>query len=296
MTVLGTKFSDSLWVVPVAVAVTVIVAFTLRWLVRRGIDKGVGTLTAANAAKRRARAKASHDDDEAARLLAERTVSRARTVGALLKSVTTFVILGIAAIIVLSQVGLDVAPLIASAGVVGIAVGFGAQSLIKDFLTGVFMIFEDQYGVGDVVDTGQAAGVVEDVGLRVTQLRDDNGVIWYVPNGSITRVGNKSQGWAVADVEMPVGLDQDLDRVEAVLTQAAAGLAGEAPWSADVLDEPPAVTIESITTDAVLVRVRLHTQPLRQAGVARELRVRAKRALEEAGLRRSKNPPEPSGG
>src|SRR4029078_12892848 len=110
---------------------------------------------------------------------------RAPAIGSLLRGVATFVIVGTGLVIALALVGINVAPIIASAGVIGIAVGFGAQSLIKDFLTGVFMVFEDQYGVGDVVYTGQASGTVEQVGLRITTLRDDNGVIWYVPNGSI---------------------------------------------------------------------------------------------------------------
>ena len=184
----------------------------------------------------------------------------------------------------LSLLGVNVGPIIASAGIVGIAVGFGAQSLIKDFLTGVFMIFEDQYGVGDVIDTGQATGTVEDVGLRLTKMRDDNGVIWYVPNGSIQRVGNKSQGWAVADVLVPVPPSTDLDRVQEVLRETATGLATDPDWHPDVLDEPAVVSVESITPEAVQVRVRLHTRATRQGPVTRELRVRVKQALDGAGV------------
>src|SRR5262249_47223590 len=128
----------------------------------------------------------------------------------------------------------------------------------------------------------------EDVGLRLTKLRDDNGVIWYVPNGSIQRVGNKSQGWAVADVMVPVPPTTDLDHVQSVLHETAAELAADPDWHGDVLDEPPVVSVESITPEAVQVRVRLHTKPTRQGPVTRELRVRVKQSLDAAGVSYSK--------
>ena len=185
---------------------------------------------------------------------------------------------------ILDLVGIDITPIIASAGVVGIAVGFGAQSLIRDFLTGIFMILEDQYGVGDVIDAGVATGTVEDIGLRMTKLRDENGVLWYVPNGAITRIGNKSQGWAVANVEVPVAHSEDLARVQELMRAAAEGLALDPQWDADILDVPPSCTVESVTPDAVVVRVQLRTQPTRQNEITRALRVRIKDALDEGGV------------
>jgi moderate conductance mechanosensitive channel len=268
----------------VAVAITLVAALLVRWLIRVLVNRVVRTVTDASTSKRFARAKAGREGDEATAVMVERTAARARTLGQLLKSVTTFVVVGIAVVVVLSLLGVNVGPIIASAGIVGIAVGFGAQSLIKDFLTGVFMIFEDQYGVGDLVDTGQAVGTVEDVGLRLTKLRDDNGVLWYVPNGSIQRVGNKSQGWAVADVQVPVPPSTDLEQVQETLRQTAATLAADPDWRADILDEPPVVSVESITPEAVQVRVRLHTHATRQGPVTRELRVRVKEALDAVGI------------
>jgi moderate conductance mechanosensitive channel len=268
----------------VAILITVVVALLLRWLIRFLVNRVVRSFSDATTSKRFARAKAGRERDETAQLMVERTAARARTLGQLLKSVTTFVVLGIAVVVVLSLLGINVGPIIASAGIVGIAIGFGAQSLIKDFLTGVFMIFEDQYGVGDIVDTGQASGTVEDVGLRVTKLRDDNGVIWYVTNGSITRVGNKSQGWAVADVLVPVPPTQNLDRVQEVLRETALELSGDSHWNVDILDEPPVVSVESITPESVQLLVRLHTKATRQGAVTRELRVRVKEALDAAGV------------
>ncbi len=122
---------------------------------------------------------------------------------------------------VLSELGVDIAPIIASAGIIGIALGFGAQSLVKDFLSGIFMILEDQYGVGDVVDVGEASGTVEAVSLRVTRLRDVDGTVWYVPNGEILRVGNKSQNWARSVLDISVAYHEDLARVRRVLQEVA---------------------------------------------------------------------------
>ena len=141
--------------------------------------------------------------------------------GDLLKSVITGVLVAIFGTMILSELGVNIAPIIASAGIIGIALGFGAQSLVKDFLSGVFMIFEDQYGVGDVVDVGEATGTVEAVTLRVTRLRDLNGTVWYVPNGEILRVGNMSQNWSRAVVDVGVGYGEDLARVKRVLTEVA---------------------------------------------------------------------------
>jgi moderate conductance mechanosensitive channel len=276
---------------------TVLLALIVRWLARRIIVRAVRTFSDNTFSRRLARARATHAarssgaDEESPEILAERIAARARTVGALLGSIATFVIFAVAVVVVLDVVGLDITPVIASAGVVGIAVGFGAQSLIRDFLTGVFMILEDQYGVGDVIDAGQATGTVEDVGLRVTKLRDDNGVLWYVPNGAIMRVGNKSQGWAVANVEVPVAYSEDLERVTELLRNTAEALAADPDWHADILAEPATSSVESMSTDNVVLRVQLRTQPLRQNDVARELRVRVKDALEEAGVAYKQAPP-----
>jgi moderate conductance mechanosensitive channel len=280
---LAARIGDHLTVL-ISIVVTVAVALALRWLVRRLVGRVVRSVTQTSVTRRFARAKANRLGEETAQIVAERTAARARTVGALLKSATTFVVAGIAAVVILGLLGVNVGPVVASAGILGIALGFGAQSLIRDFLTGIFMIFEDQYGVGDVVDIGQASGTVEDVGLRLTKLRDDNGVIWYVPNGSIARVGNMSQGWAVADVQVPVSASEDLDHVQSVLRDTADQLAAHPVWTADVLDEPPVVSVESITPDAVMLRLRLHTRATKQGAVTRELRVQVKEALDAAGI------------
>jgi small conductance mechanosensitive channel len=146
-------------------------------------------------------------------IMGQRREQRALALGQLLRSITAFIIGGITLLVVLTEIGMDIGPLLASAGVIGVALGFGAQTMVKDFLSGIFLVLEDQYGPGDVVDLGSAIGTVEEVGLRITRLRDASGVVWYVRNGEILRVGNRSQGWTLAIVDVPIAYDEDLDRV-----------------------------------------------------------------------------------
>ncbi|WP_202451371.1 MULTISPECIES: mechanosensitive ion channel family protein, partial [unclassified Streptomyces] len=182
---------------------------------------------------------------------AERRRQRSAAIGSVLKSVTSFVILGTAALTVLSVLKINLAPLLASAGVAGVAIGFGARNLVTDFLSGVFMILEDQYGVGDVIDAGVASGTVIEVGLRVTKLRGDNGEIWYVRNGEVKRIGNLSQGWATAMVDVQVGAGEDLERARAVIATAAEGLAKEDPWDEKLWEPVQVLGLESVGAEFV---------------------------------------------
>ena len=175
-----------------------------------------------------------------------RHVQRTQTMGALLKSITTFVVLGITALTVLSLVGIPLGPMLASASVGGVALAFGAQSLVKDFLSGVFMIVEDQYGVGDVIDTGEVVGTVENVSLRVTQLRDAGGMTWYVRNGEIVRIGNKTQGWSTAIVDIPVAYDQDVEKAISVIRDVVSVMDDDDAFKDILLEEPNVVGVESI--------------------------------------------------
>jgi moderate conductance mechanosensitive channel len=284
MTVLAAARTNFPIAVPVTILVTIVVAIIARWLLRRIIGRTVKTIAETSFARRMAGTRSDPESHATAQLAAERTAARARTVGALLQKIVSVVIFVIVVVIILSVLGADVGPFIASAGIVGIAIGFGAQSLIKDFLTGLFMIMEDQYGVGDTVDTGQAIGIVEDVGLRVTRLRDDNGVLWYVPNGSITRIGNLSQGWSLARVDVPVAHTADLEQVQDLLRATAAALAADPEWREDILEDPPFAQLDSLTPDGALLHVQVRCQPYRQGAVARELRLRVKRALDAAGV------------
>jgi moderate conductance mechanosensitive channel len=214
-----------------------------------------------------------------------RRVQRARTMGSVLKSIASIVVFTISLLMILPELGLDIGPLLASAGIIGVALGFGAQSLVKDFLSGIFMIFEDQYGVGDVVDVGEASGTVEAVTLRVTRLRDVNGTVWYVRNGEILRVGNMSQNWARTVLDVPVSYVEDLAKVRAVLKEVAHDLWEDDDFKGQVIEEPEVWGVESMTPEAVTVRVTMKTAPLQQWNVAREMRERVKARFDYEGIK-----------
>jgi len=214
-------------------------------------------------------------------LFRERRQQRAAALGSVLENAASVIIFGIAAITILGDIGINLAPVLASAGVLGIAIGFGAQSLMQDFLAGIFMLMEDQYGVGDVVTIGLISGVVEAVSLRITTVRDVNGVAWHIRNGTISQAGNGSQGWARAVVDVPVPYDEDIPRARRLMTTAAARMWEEPAWREAILEEPELWGVQDLSTDAVTLRVAARTVPLRQFEVERELRERLKIALSE---------------
>jgi len=259
-----------------------------RWVLHRLVDRVVARAQDGVLPDRMSRfglrGKAAHE--ATARDLAAQTrrVQRAKTMGDLLKSIITGLLVAVIGTMILSELGVNIAPIIASAGIIGIALGFGAQSLVKDFLSGVFMIFEDQYGVGDVVDVGEASGTVEAVSLRVTRLRDLNGTVWYVPNGAILRVGNMSQNWSRAVVDVNVAYHEDLVRVQRVLREVAHDLWEDEDFKGLVIEEPEVTGVEVFGPDAITLRVLLKTAPMEQWGVARALRQRLKARFDHEGI------------
>jgi len=275
---------------PLAILGIIVLGLVARWVAHRAI--GRVTHRAANAVvpagltqglthgvtrgRFRRRRERSAEAELAASQVAERRVQRAQTMGTLLKSIASGVILAIVVVMVLSEVGVNVAPIIASAGIVGLALGFGAQSLVSDFLSGIFMIFEDQYGVGDVVDLGDAAGTVEAVSLRVTRLRDVEGTVWYVRNGEIMRVGNQSQNWARTVIDVPVDYDADLAKVRRVLQEVAHDMWEDEDFRDVILEEPSVWGMQTLDASGITMRVAVKTKPLEQWGVGRELRARIK--------------------
>ncbi len=264
---------------------TLVGALLLRWVLHRAIDKVVGNaLTRAARNESRTPRRATRILAQATGLDEERKTQRAATMGAILKSTSTFVIFTLALLTVMATVGLPLGPLLASAGVGGVALGFGAQSLVKDFLSGIFMILEDQYGVGDVVDTGEAIGTVEDVTLRVTRLRDASGVVWYVRNGEIARIGNRSQGWSTALVDIPIGYSESLDTVLPLIRNVVHELDDSEEWKTRLLEEPVVAGVESMVGGVVTVRIIAKCAPNESFPVSREIRERVKAALDEAGI------------
>jgi small conductance mechanosensitive channel len=214
----------------------------------------------------------------------ERRALRATTLGSLLKSIVTAVIGVIVVVMALDILGYPVGPLIASAGIAGVALGFGAQNLVKDFLSGIFMLLEDQYGVGDVIDMGEASGTVEAVGLRVTRLRAIDGTVWYVRNGEVIRVGNSSHGWARAVLDVRIPYDEDTDRARALLLGVARDITADPEWSDSVLEAPEVWGVEDLAADSVILRLVVKTEPLQQWKLARELRERIKQTFDAEGI------------
>lgn len=255
----------------------VLIAVVMRSLIRRAITKLIARMN------RTAQAM----DGALGGLLvnAERRRQRSEAIGSVLRSVTSFLIMGTAALSVLSVLKIDLAPLLASAGVAGVAIGFGARNLVTDFLSGVFMILEDQYGVGDEIDAGVAQGTVVEVGLRVTKLRGANGAIWYVRNGEVKRIGNLSQGWAMAEVDVTLRYDEDLDRARDAMVRVGEEMSKSTPWDEKLWEPVEVMGLDSVSLDSVVVRVQAKAAPGEAGAVARELRWRIKQALDAAGIR-----------
>ncbi|PJJ63504.1 mechanosensitive ion channel family protein [Compostimonas suwonensis] len=221
---------------------------------------------------------------QASPLAAVRVVQRTRTIGSVLNNVITWTIIVIALIMVLDTLGVSITALVASAGVIAAGLAFGAQNIVKDVLNGLFMVIEDQLGVGDVVDVGPATGVVEAVGIRITQVRDVNGTLWFVRNGEILRVGNMSQGWARVIIDLAVPYETDVEEVEAKLLKTAGELASSPKWRSTVLEKPEIWGLESISAEALVIRLVIKTRTTAKDEVARELRMRIKKSLDDMGV------------
>ncbi len=217
-------------------------------------------------------------------LRAMRKVNRANTLGGLMKNVGSALVIALAVVMVLAEWGFNMGPLIAGAGVLGLAFGFGAQTLVSDFLSGVFMLLEDQYGVGDIIDIDGTSGTVEDVQLRVTRLRSVDGVVWWVRNGEVTKVGNMSQNWSRTVLDIGVAYSASIPEVRRLMTEEALTLHADPEWGPLLLEEPEVWGVESLGNDSVVVRAVLKTQPGQQWGVARELRERIKNRFDAEGV------------
>lgn len=267
--------------IAIIIAIALIVQITLSWVIRRVVKR----------ASERARAERLEQMRNVTRtaelselLLTQRTEQRSAAIGTLLRSVVAITVWTIALLTILPLLGIDIAPLLASAGVIGVALGFGAQTLVKDYLSGIFIIIEDQFGVGDVVDVGPVIGTVEEVALRFTRLRDLSGVVWYVRNGEILRVANRSQGWTLAVVDIPIGYDEDLDRVREIVDRVGADMDEDPAYDGMLLGRPTFAGVESVSGEAVFIRVTAKALPEKQIDAARAIRERMKVALDRAGI------------
>ena len=276
------EHSHALIETPIRIVAIIIVALLFRAILRRMIDRAVrpvGGHTPRILRPFRERLEGS-SFLESAGLTSVRRAQRAATLGSVLKSAASAIIFVIAFLLVLSELRIDLAPFIAGTSIVGVALGFGAQSIVKDFLAGMFMLMEDQYGVGDVIDFEKASGTVEAVGLRSTRLRDVNGTVWYVRNGEVVRVGNKSQGFAQVVLDVPIDAWADVDRASAAMAAVSHEMAEEEDWSSVFLSTPEVQGVESMTREETVIRLVAKVRPLEQWRTARELRRRIRDRLE----------------
>ena len=290
--------ADVIFAKPLKIAIVLLVAWIVVGVLRRVIDQFVATLSGQGQPGRRIKRRLGRTPIVARTLpggvldtstLSLRAAARAETLGHVLRSVSAFAIWTIAGLTVLGEVGINLGPLVAGAGIVGVALGFGAQSLVKDFLAGIFILVEDQYGVGDIIDVGElsgpaVSGTVEAVSLRSTRLRSVNGTVWHVPNGTILRVGNMSQQWARALLDVSVAYGSDLDHAQVVIKRVADEVWQDPAWSGQVIEEPEVWGVEDLAADGVTIRLVVKTQPAEQFTVLRELRGRIKAALDAAGV------------
>jgi small conductance mechanosensitive channel len=268
---------------PLTILAILLGAAILNRLARRAIKRGLRRLASGGlrerigAARRRAPS-ALMDTEE----ISVRSTQRVEALATVLRSVASFAIWTLALFLVLGEVGINLGPLIAGAGIIGVALGFGSQSLVRDFLSGIFILVEDQYGVGDIVDLGEASGTVEVVSLRTTRIRSVDGTVWHVPNGAISRVGNMSQHWSRALLDIQVGYGTDIAVAREVIKRVADQVWRERTgW---VIEEPELWGVEELGLHGVAIRLVVKTQPSRQYDVSRLLRERIKEAFDEEGI------------
>jgi len=218
-----------------------------------------------------------------------RASMRTETIGSVLRSIASVAIFGTAFAMALGVVGINLGPLVAGAGILGVALGFGSQSLVKDVISGIFILYEDQYGIGDIVEVGEpsapiATGTIEGISLRTTRLRDIEGTVWYVPNGEIRRVGNKSQLWARSLIDVSVAYGTDTNHASAVIKRTADELWHDRDWAEQVLEEPEVWGIEAFGPSEIVIRLVVKVEPARQWAVNRELRSRLLVAFQHEGI------------
>ncbi|MBW9118737.1 mechanosensitive ion channel [Microbacterium trichothecenolyticum] len=265
-----------------AVAGIIVGAIILAWILKFVIRRVVGRIV--NGAKN----KANVDDTQAlerAPLASVRLVQRTRTLGSILHNVVNVTIVVIAILLIINVLAPSAfASLTLLTAAIGAGLGFGAQNIVKDVLNGIFIVAEDQVGIGDVVDLGLATGIVEYVSVRVTHVRDVNGTLWYVRNGEITRIGNLSQGWSRVIIDLSVATDSDIGEVERAMLDTAKALAKDPKWRTRILEQPEVWGLESISGDALVIRLVMKTRANAKDDVARELRMRLKNTIDEMGI------------
>ncbi|WP_336659653.1 mechanosensitive ion channel family protein [Leucobacter sp. USHLN153] len=293
--VVGNAFHTFLitYQVPLTIAVIVIFAVLLNWLLRRLLMR---TVTHVVRGVKKAQDVDATSEIRAAPYVSARAVQRTRTLGTVGRAVITWTIVVIALILILGQLGVNLAALLTSAGIVAAGLAFGAQNIVKDILNGIFMVFEDQLGVGDIVTIGAISGTVEDVGIRVTQVRAMDGTLWFIRNGEILTLGNASQGWGQAVIDITVDARQDLAHVSDVTLEAANQLLRSERYARKVTGSPELLGLESVYGDRATLRLTVRTRPEAQWEVQRGIRAELRRTYREHDITLADELPRPPGG
>lgn len=270
------------WGLAIRIGLIIIGLILLRWILLVLVRRIVTTVT--TGVKRKEGA-ADTKALDASPLAKARIVQRARTIGLVLSNLITAGLTISAAIAILSELGIAIGALAAGAGILGAALGFGAQTLVRDFLSGLFIVVEDQYGVGDTVDLGTATGVVESIRLRVTQVRDSEGTVWYVRNGEILRVGNQSQGWSRIILDLPLAYNSDLDKAKKALEAAAQRLTETPGLKSGLIGKAEVWGIQALAGEGIVFRMVQQVRPSKKEALTRALRMEVKRSLDKAGIK-----------
>lgn len=275
------------------VLVIVVVALLANWVLRIVLDRSVRGVVRG---VKRSQAVDSTQELQAAPHLNARAVQRTRTLGTVGRHIISWTIVVVATLAILSQIGVNITAMLASAGIIAAGLAFGAQNIVKDILNGIFMVFEDQLGVGDIVTIGQVSGTVEDVGIRITKVRAMDGTLWFVRNGEILTLGNASQGWGRAVVDIVVAADTDLDAASEAALACGRELISSPEWARRVTGEPEMLGLEALAGDRATLRLLVRTRPEAQWAVQRELRARIKDRYAELGIELAAQLPKFPGG
>ena len=286
------------WLVdrPVKVLFIVLLALLTRRIVHKAIDGLIDRLMSERSSEEKDAVRAAEASSSmlrrevlsgklaSLRNRTDRARQRAKTLGMLFKSIASAAVGTVTLMMLLGEFDINLGPLLAGAGILGLGIGFGSQSLVRDLLSGIFMLIENQYGVGDYIDVGEANGTVESLGLRTTRLRDKYGTLWHIPNGEIRRVGNMTQSFSKIPMEIDVAYDTDLDLAMETMKTVADGVWNEQLEEATIVEEPTVSGIQNFGADGITIRLSVKTEPGEQWSTARVLRKRIKEAFDEAGI------------
>lgn len=271
------------WLVtrPLVAVIVVLVAWILNRYLRRAVSAFVTRLSTSKQLANEAMQRIGMGRPESTSVIDARDRSRASTLAAVSRACVSWFVWTIAVLIVLGVFNIDLGPLLAGAGIAGIAVGFGAQTLVRDFIAGFVILLEDQCGVGEEVDIGEAVGTVETLTLRMMTVRGVDGTLWNVPNGAIQRVGNRTRSWSQGLVDISIWYDGDINDALAAVHEGIA-VAVEVPAVAEVLLQPPAVLgVERVDATGTVLRVTVRTRPGKHWAAMREVRLAIRQALIE---------------